>query len=199
MKKFILILMAMGIGSLASAQQHEILGYFEANVKNNEILLNWSVVKGKTCNGIKVFHSIDGINYEEIGEIKGICGSANEEIYYNLIDFKPVSNENNYYKLELGLQGYSTPLVMDFQSIGDDGYSIFPNPGVEEFKIFISGSGEPTELFIYDLTGRLSGRYNSNSGQLFTVPTQDWKQGIYFVKIVKQGEVVATTKWVKSR
>jgi hypothetical protein len=199
MKKIIVILIAIGMSSIASAQQHELLGYFEGNIKNNQILLNWSVVKGKTCSGIRIFHSIDNVNYTEIGEIKGICGSVSDEITYNLVDFAPVSNEKNYYKLELGFQGYSTPLILDFQNISDNGYSIFPNPGVEKFQIFISGSGEPTELYIYDLTGRLSGRFDSNSGQLFTVPTNDWKPGVYFVKIVKQGDIVATAKWVKSQ
>jgi hypothetical protein len=199
MKKIIIILIAIGVSSVATAQQHEILGYFEGSIKNDQILLNWSVVKGKTCNGIRIFHSIDDINYTEIGEIKGICGSASEEIRYNLVDFAPISNEKNYYKLELGFQGYSIPLVLDFQSIGDVGYSIFPNPGVDKFQIYIPGGGELTEFFIYDLAGRFSGRYRSNSGQLYTIPTNDWKQGIYFVKIVKQGDVVATAKWVKSR
>jgi len=199
MKKSILILFVIAQGLMANAQQHEILGYFEGNVKNNEILLNWSIVKGKTCNGIKVYHSIDNVYFEEIGEIKGICGSTDEEIRYSLVDNSPVNNENNYYRLELGLQGYSTPLVLDFQSISDDGYSIFPNPGVEKFQVFIVGNGEPTEIFVYDITGKLSEQYSSNSGQLYTVPTNDWKQGVYFVKIIKNGDLVATAKWIKSR
>lgn len=198
MKKIILILFTINLVITATAQQHEILGYFEGNIKNNEILLNWSIVKGKTCNGIKVYHSTDNVYFEEIGEIKGICGSANDEIFYSLIDVAPVNNEKNYYKLELGLQGYSTPLVLNFQKINDDGYSIFPNPGVDKFQIFITGNGEPTELFIYDITGKLSERFNSTSGQLYTIPTNDWKQGIYFVKIVKQGKLVGTSKWIKN-
>jgi len=110
-----------------------------------------------------------------------------------------MQNEKNYYKLELGLQGSSTPLILNFQSISEEGYSLFPNPGIEKFQIFIAGNGEPTDLFIYDITGKLSKQYTTNSGELFTIPTDSWKQGIYFVKIMKDGELVATPKWVKSR
>ena len=199
MKKFIVIFLAIGIAPFINAQQHEILGYFEGNVNNNQILLNWSIVKGKTCNGIKIYHSTDNVYYDEIGEIKGICGSTDDEIRYSLVDSIPESNEKNYYRLELGLQGYSTPLILNFQSISDDGYSIFPNPGIDKFQIFVSGNGEPTVLFVYDVTGKLRGKYDSNSGQLFTVPTNDWKRGVYFINILKNEELVATTKWLKTQ
>jgi len=198
MKKIFTLLFVIGFTIFSNAQKHEILSYFKGTVNKNEVVLNWAVKEGRTCYGIHIYHSTDDINYKEIGEIKGICGSVTEEIHYTLIDSFPVSNENNFYKLELGLQGSSTPLILDFQKINREGYSLFPNPGTDRFQLFIEGTGEPVELNVIDITGKTVANIKLNSGNLETIETADWNSGVYMFQIIKNGEVRAVPRWIKT-
>ena len=108
MKKIIathLFIFFLIIGSNSLAQQNSILGSFYLFESNAKIYLNWSIVSGSTCNGIKIFRSIDSLNFYEIGKIEGICGNISAEQFYNFIDENPVKNKINFYKLELGNSG----------------------------------------------------------------------------------------------
>ncbi len=197
-KLFLLVLLFAGISLQGLSQEHEILSYFFGLIKDDIIILKFGITGGNTCNGILINHSTDDINYVQVGEIPGICGSQITEVPYTFIHDNPVSGQKNYYKLELGLQGSSTPLIITFYNTGEDGYILFPNPGRDIMQILVTGNGEPVELLFRDVSGKTIGNLNSASGKLISIPTQDWISGIYFISIYKSGELISSPRWVKN-
>jgi hypothetical protein len=195
---FILFLLFIGISLPGVSQEHEILSYFFGLIKDDIIILKWGITGGNTCNGILINHSVDDFNYEQIGEIPGICGSQITEVPYTFIDDSPVSGQKNYYKLELGLQGSSTPLIITFYNTGEDGYLLFPNPGNDLLQIVVTGNGEPIELEYRDVNGRIIGNFNSNSGRVVSIPTTEWVSGVYLINIYKSDKLIASPRWVKN-
>lgn len=119
MKKPVLIPVLIALLSLISlilqAQQvHPIVSGFSGINVRNTIRLNWTIIGGNTCNGTLIQRSSDGNTFETIGEIAGICGSPEVDVPYVFIDENPEANQTNYYRLELGSQGFTTPLKVDF-------------------------------------------------------------------------------------
>ena len=61
---------------------------------------------------------------------------------YTFTDEQPIANQMNYYRLELGSQGYSTPLAISFIPLNDDGYNLRLDPGGTAVNIFFSNPGK---------------------------------------------------------
>lgn len=103
---------------------HPIVRYLNVDMVNEQVRLSWVISGGNTCSGIIIQRSVDGQFFETIGTIDGICGSPDVDVPYVFVDPDPVSNQNNYYRLELGTQGYSTPVVIEFVPLNNEGYSV---------------------------------------------------------------------------
>jgi hypothetical protein len=85
--KIFLTLIAFAI-SISIKAQHVNLSNFYLIPNNKEVLMYWTIDSGPTCNGITVWHPTDSLNYKEIGNIVGICGSSSSSwnfgnVFYN--------------------------------------------------------------------------------------------------------------------
>jgi len=107
-----------------SQEADTILSYFTGTTSENQIQLNWAISGGNTCEGTIVQRSLDGNFFETIGEIGGVCGSPDFEIPYFFIDENPLSNKVNFYRLELGSQGYSSAIGIEFIPLNNQRYSL---------------------------------------------------------------------------
>ena len=121
---------------ISFAQYHPILDNFIAIVSNEKIYLHWTITSGSTCNGMKVFRSTDTLNFTEIEDISGICGSTTTPVSYNYSDYAPIPNKTNYYRLELGVLGPSKYVSAEFIKPQNDNYLIRPNPVTESATLF---------------------------------------------------------------
>lgn len=54
---------------------------------------------GNPCKGIRVHQSTDGINFQDIYEFPGICGSPSADESYYYTDESPGKNKLNFYRL----------------------------------------------------------------------------------------------------
>ena len=104
---------------------------------------------GNTCSGIRIQRSADGYFFWTIGEIDGICGSSDAEIPYIFVDVEPLNNQTNYYRLELGTQGYSTILQIDYVPLNEEGYSLMYDITLKTATIYFSNPN--TDLIPYNL------------------------------------------------
>ncbi len=132
------MLLLIGFANAQGQQAHPIITYFTAVSVNANVQLNWSVKGGNTCNGIWIQRSSDGISYENIGEIPGICGSPDVDVPYVFIDEDPISWQKNFYRLELGSQGYTTPVTIDYFPLNEEGYSVVLDAGSNVAFIYFS-------------------------------------------------------------
>lgn len=159
------VLLFTGNAVLKGQQSHPILSYFSAVTVNNTIQLNWAITGGNTCNGILIQRSTDGSFFETVGDIAGICGSPDVDVSYFFVDENPAPNTKNYYRLELGSQGLTAPVSIDFYPLNDDGYSmIFDRNGGLAYIYFNNPEQNLVSFGLFSIDGKnvLTGQTNDN-------------------------------------
>lgn len=172
LKYFYLILLLAGftffVTTPAKSQSpHPILSYFTAVVSTNQIQLNWAIAGGNTCEGTIVQRSADGIFFETIGEIGGVCGSPDFEIPYFFIDENPLANQVNHYRLELGSQGFSSAININFIPLNEQGYSLRYD-ALNQYAVinFDNQVHERVRFVLYDLLGHKIQEGSTNADEI---------------------------------
>ena len=117
--------------------QGDIVANFRLAVSSGQVLLSWDLVAGNTCDGISILRSADGVNFQEIELIEGICGSITEPIPYSFLDETPIAGFNHY-KIQPGLFNASEILAIEMVIIDADNFEIRPNPIVDLGKIYFN-------------------------------------------------------------
>jgi hypothetical protein len=170
------------------AQESIILDGFVGVPQAQQVQLRWVISAGQTCNGTVIERSADTIHWETIGDIPGICGSSSEPIPYNFIDNTPAGNTINFYRLELGGQGYSPVIGVPYFDYSDNGFVLIPNPAYETATLYFSTS--VTEKFIvllFDITGRMAQQYSGTGGSC-SMDIAWLPSGNYLFVILRQGK-----------
>ena len=128
---FILLLMTCSM-FMVYGQGALYLESFQGDVRGKSILLQWVTQKGFTCEDVKVEYSTDTTNWEEIHKIPGICGSEQQRKEYTYIFEGATPDKVNYFRIDLGVFGYSeilkVPPVIS-------GIAVIPNPITENSTI----------------------------------------------------------------
>lgn len=163
------------------------LKYFFAAANNNKAYLRWSMSAGNVCNGIDIFRSTDGINYNKIGEIFGVCGSNDSSQAFEYIDDSPIVNKTNYYRLTFG--GRSHTHDASVYVLAENSIILYPNPTFNTSTLrFSNSSGESSTLNVYDLAGRLITTGNT-SGNNYKLETSAWHTGLYILVLTLPNRV----------
>lgn len=165
------------------SQSHTILQNFSISQVDNEVYLSWVISQGETCNGTKILRSTDSLNFSQIGEIAGICGSPDFAQPFDFVDENPVKNKINFYKLELGNTGFSEVLAIEVINFPGNRALVLPNPSTETATIKYKNADKLLHtLRLYSITGaqilRLEGRENT-----FTLDTSRLESGTYIFTI----------------
>ncbi|MFP4470527.1 MAG: hypothetical protein ACLFPE_07575 [Bacteroidales bacterium] len=109
---------------VAAQSPHPILRVFQGQVIDDYVRLNWIITGGNTCEGIRIQRSAAGSFFTTIGEIDGVCGSPDADIPYIFVDEEPLEFQTGYYRLELGTQGYSTPVSITYVPLNKEGFNL---------------------------------------------------------------------------
>lgn len=213
MNKFwIIIVLILGSTMSISAQKyHYLLDDFKAFKDRNTVVVTWVMGAGNSCVGVGIYRATDNVNFELIGEYKGICGSVSEPTNYSFVDEKPIANSINYYRLQLGFSGQTDRSVsVDFKDFSKRSYQVNPNPFINSTNIsFQNDANAKHTLKLYDSIGReLLSQYSSDDtffidlvygrGDNFVLP---WPtSGIhYFVILDVYGQVVTSGSLFKAQ
>jgi hypothetical protein len=162
----LIILVLMTWSEISFGQDHFILSRFQAIKDKNRVILTWSIRQNHSCQGVGILRSTDGRDFEQIGEILGLCGSPSEEQHFTYVDENPVNNKTNYYVLELGFAGKTEPpLKVDFIDLSTQTSKAIPNPFRQYTTIhFFNQNNEHHQIMLYDSQGKYvtSGKSNSD-------------------------------------
>jgi len=162
----------------------QFLANFSALQHNEKIDLNITIAGGNTCNGINILRSADGVNFNSIGGIAGICGSSTEDVYYSFTDDSPIRNATNYYRLDLITLGYSVIIDIHFVYFGENNILFYPNPLVDKSSVYLkTTNAEVSSYKIYDRYGRLLKLVEGLRGNYFEIQREDWPSGLYYLEI----------------
>ncbi|MBI3520394.1 MAG: T9SS type A sorting domain-containing protein [Bacteroidetes bacterium] len=154
MKKIILLIFLFSTFRLFS--QHVYLAGFNINTDNKKVFIDWTLAGGSTCNGMKIFRSLDTINFVEIGDIAGICGSSSAPVGYNFVDTTPLFNQTIYYRLRFGYSQLSEIKTILIKNNGEKDVLVKPNPSMN--KVIIEFDNSKNDMFkfrMYNSIGAL--------------------------------------------
>lgn len=180
----LLVLSALGL----KAQQTAILESFDATAINGKVQLSWQIIAGSTCDGIRIFHSTDSINYTQVGEIIGVCGSFTEPVNYSFTHDMPHQNGRNYYRLQLGTLGKSPTVVVSLVDTKSAGYQIRPHPvNGAAMLYFENPNQQPHTLTVYNISGRQVEKYYTSTNAFYIQP-EGAANGLYLFTIADDKE-----------
>jgi len=184
MKSFMLITFAI-FSFWGRAQENPILGHWAVTSDEGEVVLDWTIISGNTCQGIYLWRSTDGVDFEEIGHIPGLCGSVSEPIDYIWQDKEPVELSLNYYRIELGGQGFSSVKNVFVDKLVQTGALVFPNPASEDatliFKKTLNG---PQEVQIFNSLGVLVHSIHIGPEDRIEIDARQLGAGTYLYNII---------------
>jgi len=169
--------------NILQAQQLPYLNTFSATETNGRVYLHWIIASGNTCDGVRVYRSADGVNYEQIGQIAGICGSPYSAVSYEFWDTLPLLNRKSYYRLELGNLGFSLVEELIVYDFSNQKYQLIPHPFRNGGSIaFENPAFETWKLQLYNLNGKLVWEEEQNENT-FQLPAGKLKSGMYSFQI----------------
>lgn len=82
------------------ANANRIINFNLYNV-NGSVDVRFTISKGTPCNGYKIWHSVDSLNFVQVFEDPGICGSNTEDVTKSFLHSGLSPNLTHYYKVEL--------------------------------------------------------------------------------------------------
>ena len=185
----VFVLLFSVLVSVVSGQEHAILSKFTAQYTGSEVVLAWTIKGGQQCNGVDVYRSIDSVNWVKIGGVEGICG-ASEPQYYDFIDAEPALGNLNYYKLQLGTQGFSS--IQSAKVIRyDELYEAYPNPSSSQINLSFTPEIGNGELIVFNLQGKQIYTRLLDSGEEVSLDKYQFGTGIFVFRWIAEGKSVS--------
>ena len=155
--------------------------YFYAEKTEEGVLLDWQTTTEINNAYFDVEWSMNGIDFEKIGQILG-AGTTNEPQFYELLHKTPIVG-NNYYRLKQvdfdDKFEYSNILNIEYQTEQIE-YRIFPNPTSNFINIENGIEGEIVQIF--NASGQLVESFSLQS-PITHHNVSNFPKGIYFIKI----------------
>lgn len=171
------------IGYCFSAHSQKVnLANFYLIQDNKKVLLYWTIDSGPTCTGITIMHSTDSVNFEEIGNIAGVCGSTSSSIPFNFKHESPVLNKTNYYKIRLGFSQFSEIQSLNLDYVEQNKIIVKPNPASENVTIgFNNDKNETYSITLLNSIGSAVFIKEGIKANNLTINTGVFENGNYFI------------------
>ena len=191
------IIIAQWAGSSASAQEHPFLGAYELTELEGRVRISWTMVGGSTCNGQDVERSLDGTNFASVYRVDGLCGSVSEPVSYECVDVAPPELSELYYRVKLGLDGYSSVKSIAFDQITTTDQRFYPSPTTGTATLVLRvASGTPVSLQVWDAGGRVVLERAGLTGPSIPLDVSGQRAGAYTYRALTPGRTY-TGRFVK--
>jgi len=164
--------------------------YFGVKRKNTHARLEWKTGTEQNNDYFSIERSKDGINFKQIGKVKG-SGTSSHEKNYLFIDSFPLSGLSYYRLKQVDYDAnfeYSPIKAINFDFAAQNDFIIYPNPlENNELEFIYSSDNEGTTLMqIIEPIGRVihSKKEIVNEGRnYFKINLKDFPRGSYLLLI----------------
>jgi hypothetical protein len=192
----------------AKAILTEKLVSFIATYARNSVELRWNINAVNYSNHFDIERSIDGTNFEKVGEAKQSIASSNEYSFED--NFKPSLARNNdlYYRLKqfdaTGNAVYSKVLIVrSYNSKSVKAISVTPNPSVNDIEVNVQlNQSSYVVMKVMNKEGneimRKSIEAESGDNKYALTGTSKLQAGDYTLEIIVNSNERMTLKLIKS-
>jgi hypothetical protein len=193
MKPLFLLLVFLVQASWLKAQSEGLVTQLSGQQVDNYVRISFTVSAGITCFGTRVERSEDGLLFETIGIISGVCGSTTVEEQYIFDDTMPSPNKLNYYRVNFGNFGFTNYISVHFTDFGN-AIVVAPHPVADEATIYFPFSaGKEVEISLFNSAGARVGSMEGTGGKaLFN--RQNLPAGVYLLRIEYPDQRIYTSK-----
>ncbi len=170
--------------------------YLEAlNVKeyNKQVILHWATATEENNNRFEIERSRDGIEWKNIGTVKG-AGNSILPCYYSFKDTHP--QDINYYRLkQIDYNGKFSYSGIAFYSMDKNTYcNIYPNPSSDYIRIKGIEANRKASAIIYNAEGE----FVKATPNPRVIDIRDIPKGVYFIEIIKYNSKIEVLKFIKN-
>ncbi|HUM64577.1 MAG TPA: T9SS type A sorting domain-containing protein, partial [Chitinophagaceae bacterium] len=176
---------------------------FNANLHNEQVLLDWSTLCAQEADHFIVLRSTDKISFTEIARVPGKKGVNEVNTYQAIDNLNTVSGAVAYYQLksvlESGREQLSNIISVRRANENSPTVQIFPNPVNDQLQVAVRSAGiqkvqvrivAANGLTLRSYTERLMPGYNV----LTYHETRSLPNGIYYLQLIL-GEQLVTRKF----
>jgi len=168
--------------------------YFAAQAVEQDAQLLWETASELNNKGFEVERSLDGVNFEYIGFVKG-AGNSSRKLRYNYMDKDALSlGSDLFYRLkQVDLDGsinYSEVAILSTQNMEVFASKVYPNPFVENFTVEVKATHQSAAMLtLIDITGKVAAQLQVNVNQGVNFIDFDKAAhlipGVYFLRIAQ--------------
>jgi|GEM_PF-2961191 len=168
---------------------------FQAKENGDAIALDWATGAELDHSHFEIEKSVDGRNWEFIGSIDG-QGNNNEGDFYQYIDERVVNGEQFYRLKSVALDGtyeYSEVVSVRINNAGT--VQVYPNPVRDVLSIRQTEDAD-LKVEIFNALGQKVAERVADTIQ-FDINLNGLKQGVYFVNIYSQNQLIKSERLLK--
>lgn len=176
---------------------------FTAKAQNNvDALLDWKTAQEKNNDHFDVERSIDGVNFEKVGQRAG-NGTSTSVHQYTFTDAGAARLAGTvYYRLQQvdtdGTTTTSEVRAVRFSKQTGVELAVFPNPAVETLNVRLNGVTGASEVTIFNAAGAVV-RKGKLAGSLATsFDVQTLPTGTYLVQVKADNGQILNRRFVKN-
>lgn len=174
---------------LLEAQEHPFIAHYELTELDGAIRIDWSLLGG-SCDGQDVERSTDGSTFSSVHRIDGICGGSSEPVPYTWTDPLPPEFTTVYYRVKLGVEGFTSVKSVLFDQLTESEQLFFPSPTKGEATLVLNvRSSAAADLFIWDASGRSVHVRIGIPGPVIGISLPGAAAGAYSYRAVSEGRV----------
>ncbi len=167
---------------------------FSASLSGNNCLLKWTATSEIGTIKYTIQKSNDGRNFTDIASVSGKQLPINNYSFNDAIPLKGAS----FYRIKStevsGSFSYSETVMLKNQS--DFGFSVYPNPANEEFRITLPSKFLPATVEIINAQGAVI--YSAKTNQASYSVNKYMQKGIYAVKVTGSNNESLTQRLIKN-
>lgn len=155
---------------------------FSAHQHEQHADLFWNTTNEKDVVDYVVQHSVDGVQWENIGHL---TPDFNQQLFhsYTFEHSRPSVGENYYQLKEIDFNGgysFSEKRLVNFQLNG--GFEVYPNPAASSVQLVISEDCLNHQLEVFDARGLLVSTLQLSAISQ-SIDVSNWSEGVYLFRI----------------
>jgi len=163
--------------------------FFNAELNNSKVVLNWQTASEIDNEGFKIEKSSDGNTFTELGFVNSTRSTGIKD--YRYVDNNPINGVNYYRLKQMDYNGeFAYTDVISVKNANKvSPISIYPNPVSinESVNVFVdSNKEEVAQVKVYSTTGAVISSNNHNLGSGLNkvrIDTGNMPEGLYIISI----------------
>ena len=162
----------------------ELTTFKAKKVDDSQSLLTWATASELNNDRFEVERSVDGVNFEMIGEVAG-QGTTTIAQDYDFVDARPAIGTNYYRLRQVDYDGTFAYTDIEHLQFGEtqQSFSVFPNPVSDQLYLTTPFIGnESVEISVFNNLGQLVLQQSFVAGGRHALNTIDLANGLYLIQ-----------------